>query len=151
MTIDHYTFVGCTCALEHYINASNAADKQTALDATAELKTVCESILNACKNDSTEETAAEVFNQNVVTVLESIEHIRSTSLYENLDTTLIDLLEHFYNTADSVMGGGGCSDPYSSSSGSSSGIDPWSSSSGSGPWGSSSGSGSGGTSGSSSW
>jgi len=107
MTKDHYTFVGCTCALEYYVNASDASDKQTALDACAALKNVRESIMSNCENDSSEETSAEVFSEHVVTVLESIELIRSTSLYESLDTTLTDLLDHFYNTADSIMGGGG--------------------------------------------
>lgn len=107
MTKNHYTFVGCTRALEYYVNASDASDKQTAVDACAALNTVSEAIMSECENDSTEEKAAEVFSQHVVTVLESIEYIRGTSLYQSLDSTLTDLLDHFYNTADDAMGGGG--------------------------------------------
>ncbi len=121
MTRDHYTFVGCTCALEYYINASTASDKQTALGASAELVQVREQIMTACANDSSQETAKEVFSQHVVTVLESVETLRSTSLYSELDSTLIDLLDHFYNTADSIMGGGGGSSDWFSGSGSGSG------------------------------
>ncbi|MFK7911694.1 MAG: hypothetical protein AB8F34_13985 [Akkermansiaceae bacterium] len=124
MTKDHYTFVGCSCALDFYVNASNAADKQTALDACANLTSVREAIMVACAADPSDEKAAEVFKDNVATVLESIEAIRSTSLVSELDSTLVDLLDHFYDTADSIMGGGGGSDDWLSS-GSGSGAPSW--------------------------
>jgi len=131
MTKDHYSFVGCTCALEYYINASNSSDKQEALDACAQLVSVRENIMQECAGDSSEEKAREVFGQHVVTVLESVERLRGTTLFSELDSTLVDLLDHFYNTADSIMGGGGeCGFGWPHSSGCGSSF--WGSGSGSG-------------------
>ncbi len=134
MIIEHYTFVGCISALEFHIKKSSFSDKQQAIDACADLVSVGENIMQECAGNNSDEKACEIFSKHVVTILGAIEQLRITSLFEGLDSTLIDLLDHFYNTADSIMGGGGAS-TYSGWPGSDGGGSIW--------WGSGSGSGSG--------
>jgi len=107
MTKNLYTFVGCAHAINHYIKASDANDLQDALAASSDLISVSEQILNTCPADASEEEVKAIFGAHVVTVLESIEIIRGTSIHAELDGTLIELLEYYYNAADSIMGGGG--------------------------------------------
>ncbi|MGJ8696769.1 MAG: hypothetical protein ACSHYF_10650 [Verrucomicrobiaceae bacterium] len=108
MSQNLYSFVGATTALHFYLNASDAADQDVALAASADLVSVSEQILAAVAGNTDEETLKGLLDEHVVTVLESVEVIRNTSAYQGLDATLTDLLDGFYNLADALMGGGGC-------------------------------------------
>jgi cobalamin biosynthesis protein CbiD len=110
-----YTFVGCTTALRFYINRSTASDKATALGACEALQGVSESLLEAVGNNTSEESFKELCEEHVVTVLEAIETLRSTSVNQEFNDTFLSLLQYFYTAADALAGGGG--DPPSYTSG----------------------------------
>ena len=133
MNKELYTFLGCTKALEFYINASEANeasdtdDKQTALNAAALLSLVSENLMLQCAADSSEATAKEAFATQVTTILEAIEQVRNTAVFAELNSTLTELLDQFYNTAESIMGGGGQSsmNGWPTGDGDGSGGDTW--------------------------
>lgn len=102
-----YTFVGCTTALRFYINRSSAADKVIALVSCEQLNDVSESLLEAVANNTTEEQFKELCKQHVITVLEAIEALRSSSVNLEFNETFLSLLEYFYTAADALAGGGG--------------------------------------------
>ena len=110
-----YTFVGCTTALRFYINRSTAADKATALGACEALNGVSESMLDAVGKNTSEEAFKELCGEHVITVLEAIETLRSTSVNQEFNDTFLSLLEYFYTAADALAGGGG-GPPYDTSS-----------------------------------
>lgn len=107
MTNSFYTFIGCAHAIRHHASAADGADRQTALDTSSELTAVADQLLAACPHNATEQQVKDAFSLHVVTVLEAIETLRGTAVFAGLDDTLVDLLEHYYNAADSIMGGGG--------------------------------------------
>lgn len=113
-----YTFIGCSLAIEHQIrqHGEPAADVNSAL---AALTSIRESLLvsSAASGDVTLETA---LNEHVTSLLEAIEMLRASQSFAHLDDSLIDLLDHYYNIGDSLMGGGGDSSWSGSSSSSSS-------------------------------
>jgi cobalamin biosynthesis protein CbiD len=102
-----YTYVGCTTALRFYINRSTASDKATALEACEALNGVGESLLEAVSNNTSEEAFKELCEAHVITVLEAIETLRSTSVNQEFNDTFLSLLEYFYTAADALAGGGG--------------------------------------------
>ncbi len=110
-----YTFVGCTTALHFYINRSTAPDKDIALGACIALNGVSESLLEAVGQNTSEEAFKELCSEHVITVLESIETLRSTSVNAEFNDAFLSLLEYFYTAADALAGGGG--GPASSTSG----------------------------------
>ncbi len=102
-----YTFVGCTTALSYFAGKSAAPDQEIALSAAAELHGVAAALLDGVAAKLTEEQFKDLLDTQVVQVLTSIETLRGTSLHDGLDSSLTSLLEHFYNAADALMGGGG--------------------------------------------
>ena len=114
-----YTFTGCTAALRFYINRSSAPDKATALSACDQLTGVSESLLAAVSNSTSEEAFKELCGEHVITVLESIETLRSTSVHREFNDTFLSLLEYFYAAADALAGGGNDARVWTSSMGSS--------------------------------
>ena len=102
-----YTFVGSATALHHYITQSTASDQAAALAACNQLTGVSTSLLDAAGTDTSEETFKELFSTHAVTVLEAVETLRQTSVYQTLNETITALLEYFYNAADALFGGGG--------------------------------------------
>jgi len=122
-----YTFLGCTKALEFYTHHSEANDKQSAINAAKLLSLVSENLMQQCAGDSSEEKAKEAFATQVTTIIESIEQLRSTTVFTELNSSLTTLLDQFYNTAESIMGGGGQSsmNGWPSGDGDGSGGDTW--------------------------
>lgn len=105
MNQQYYTYLGCSCAIEHYVSMIEGAPEAVAT-AGADLAAVRVALLNSSSNDNSEEAFKELFENHVVVIIEAIEIIRTTSGYQNLDQQLTDLLDHFYDLADSIMGGG---------------------------------------------
>ena len=102
-----YTFLGCTTALTFTVNHSTATDKATALAACAELTAVGEAILTQLGANASDEDFKEFFGTQVTSVLEAVETLKHTSIIQEINTTLLAVLEYYYAAADSLMGGGG--------------------------------------------
>lgn len=106
MNQEYYTYLGCSVAVEHFIaNIQGGATPEVAL-AASDLAQVRVDLLNGSKDDSSMEAFEELFKTQVVIIMESIEALRSSGLFSELDTMLNELLDHYYDLADSLMGGG---------------------------------------------
>ncbi len=102
-----YTFIGCSTAVRYFADQSLAPDHSTAQAAAADLCSVSEVLLDGVAQHLSEEEFKAVLDTQLTTVLTAIETLRGTSLLDGLDATLTSLLEHFYDAADELMGGGG--------------------------------------------
>ena len=106
MNPQYYTYIGCSCAVEHYVSNIPGGASESVATAGADLAGVRIALLNSSSSDNSDEAFAELFEGHVVIIMESIEVIRNSSGYQSLDQQLTDLLDHFYNLADSILGGG---------------------------------------------
>ncbi len=107
MNKEYYTYLGCSCAVEHLIaNIEDGATPEVALVAS-DLAQVRIDLLNGSTNDPSMAAFEELFKNQVVIIMESIEVLRSSDCFANVDGVLNELLEHYYQIGDSLMGGGG--------------------------------------------
>ena len=102
-----YTFIGCARAVQFYADKSTAPDKAGAQAAAGNLVAVSEALLAAVGKGKTEMEFKDICGEHVSSVLESIEALKGSSVADNMSETLNSLLDHFYDAADGLMGGGG--------------------------------------------
>lgn len=95
-----YTFIGCCHALEHAL-----AGETEAAEAIGLLASIRESLLAGPQGGEAE--LHDALRNHVVSLLEAVEMLRANPKYRQLDDTLIQLMNHYYNISDAIMGGGG--------------------------------------------
>lgn len=97
-----YTFIGSCHAVEHAL-----ANDSEVSDALALLASVRLAILDSLGSGNAETDLESALRAHVVSLLEAVELLRKSSKYQALDSTLIELMNNYYNISDAIMGGGG--------------------------------------------
>lgn len=106
-----YAFVGTSAAVKSYLSNASPAPSADALDASAQLESVSQQLLEAACRDASDEELKAILETRVADVMEAVEALRKSGTMAGFDATLNWLLEYFYNVAESIMGGGGSTTP----------------------------------------
>ena len=102
---DHYySFIGTCSALEFQLESSGGPDAPAILD---NIRTVRMNHLKDMPGAPDAESFQALFTANSVILVEAFEQLRQLPLYNQLNATLINLLDSYYELAESMMGGGG--------------------------------------------
>lgn len=107
MNRNYYTFIGCSNAVEYFYSKHEKAASPDVIVAVQQLQSIREALLHSSAIGDPERSLKSALNSHVVSLLEAIETLRSSAEFASMDETLIDLLNHYYNISDEIMGGGG--------------------------------------------
>ena len=97
-----YTFIGCCSAIEHAL-----AGDPTVAEALQKLSSIRLALLDSQQGNDPDSNLKAALRSHVVPLLEAVETLRKSPKYQALDSTLIELMNHYYNISDAIMGGGG--------------------------------------------
>ena len=107
MKENYYTYLGCSCVVEHLIANIEGEPPEDVAKVAKYLEKIRLYLLEHSSNDSSGEAFREVFKEQALLIMKSIELLQKSNLFEDLHDKLTDLLEEYYNLAKSVMDGGG--------------------------------------------
>lgn len=127
-----YSFAGAAAAVKLTLARAGASAPAAALSASGLLDSVSQALLEATLRKASDEELKELVASRVVDVVEAVETLRGSGAADTFDATLNALLEQYYATADTLLGGGGSTSLSSSGSSSSGSSSSGSSSSSSG-------------------